>query len=180
VTRLKNVRRTEGGRFEIFSLVSIRTPGPWWWHTEEFETADGNSCVIFRCFGEPVEQDEVAYLLVADVSGDQEEKDISTLDEAGANEFDKFLETGASRIMSNEGRTMRKWMTSKLNEIRGRKVLVTAYIARDGARDRQYIDCRSTVNGRKLVVAGCFDVTRADEFAAPIFNAMQGAIFLLD
>lgn len=71
-------------------------------------------------------------------------------------------------------------MSSQLNETADLRGLVTAYIAEDGGRERQYINLRIPVRGRKAVVAGCFDVSRAAEFAAPIFAAMQNARILND
>ena len=53
------------------------------------------------------------------------------------------------------------------------KVLVTAYIAEDHGRDRQYIGARMRVGERNVVVAGCFDVNRASEVGRPIFEAID-------
>ena len=71
---------------------------------------------------------------------------------------------------------MVRWMSSHLNRRSHGKALVTAYIARDQGRDRQYIDVRIRTLQRNLVIAGCFDVNRAGELAKPIFDALNDAI----
>jgi hypothetical protein len=93
-------------------------------------------------------------------------------------ELDKFLEDEVRKLMANDGRRMIRWMSSKLNETPTLKGLVTAYVGEDHGRDRQYIDLRISVRGRKVVVSGCFDVKRAHDLAAPIFAAIQNAAIL--
>jgi hypothetical protein len=70
-----NVVRTDKSRFEVLGLVSIALPGPWWWHTEDMNDP-GAVGAIFRCYEQGNEQ-EIGYLLVADVSQDPTESDIS-------------------------------------------------------------------------------------------------------
>ena len=78
--------------------------------------------------------------------------------------------------MASDGREMARWMSSHLNRGSFGKSLVTAYIARDQGRDRQYIDTRIRVRQRNIVIAGCFDVNRADELAKLIFYALSDAV----
>jgi hypothetical protein len=77
--------------------------------------------------------------------------------------------------MDSDGRKMTKWMPSQLNETPRRSGLVSAYLAEDQGRERQYIDIRVGVGGRKVLIGGCFDVSRAKELAGPIFRALQEA-----
>jgi hypothetical protein len=121
---------------------------------------------------------ELAYLLVADVSDDPDEPDITHLKQEAVGELDRFLESEVRKVMANDGRRLIRWMSSKLNETPIRKGLVTAYIAQDQARDRQYVDLRIAIRGRKVIVAGCFDVKRADQLAGPILSAIQNAVAL--
>jgi hypothetical protein len=168
--------RKNTGRHEVLGLVSITTFGPWSWHIEDLNepTVRGK---IFRCYEEGNYQ-ELSYLLVGDVSNDPDEPDITRLTHERVAEVDALLETEIRKLMSSDGRRMVRWMSSQLNETANLKGLVTAYIAEDHGRDRQYIDLRIPVGDRKIVVAGCFDVDRADEFVAPIVGAIQNATIL--
>jgi hypothetical protein len=100
---------------------------------------------------------EVAYLLVADVSEDLDEPDITHLKQEAVGELDRFLENEVQKVMANDGRRLIRWMSSKLNDTPIRKSLGTAYIAEDQARERQYVDVRIPIKGKKVIVAGCFD-----------------------
>lgn len=170
--------RKGAGRHEVLGLVSIAVFGPWSWHTEDLDEPTIRGTIL-RCYEEGNDR-ELAYLLVADVSDDPEEPDIARLTPERVGEVDKFLEAGIRALMANDGRRMIRWMSSRLNETPTSKGLVTAYIAEDQGRDRQYVDLRIPVRSRKVVVAGCFDFRRAGEFAAPIFAALQNAIILND
>jgi hypothetical protein len=170
--------RKSAGRYEVLGLVSIAVFAPWSWHTEDLDEATIRG-TIFRCYEEGNHQ-ELAYLLVGDISADPDEPDIARLTPERVAEVDKFLEAGIRALMASDGRRMIRWMSSRLNETPSLKGLVTAYIAEDQGRDRQYVDLRIPVRGRKVVVAGCFDVKRAAEFAAPIFASLQNATILSD
>jgi hypothetical protein len=74
-----------------------------------------------------------------------------------------------TRDFAAQGREITRWMSSHLNEHAEGKTLVTAYIARDNGIERQYLDVRKSVRGVKTVIAGCFNVDRADDLARPIF-----------
>jgi hypothetical protein len=151
-----NVILTDSSRFEVLGLVSIAPPGPWWWHTSDLNDA-GAVGAIFRCYEEN-NVEELAYLLVADVCGDPEEPDISAYQEQDIREFDRFVERQIRILMARDGREMVRWMSSQLNERSSGKCLVTAYIANDQGRERQYIDLRTRVGQRNVIIAGCFDV----------------------
>jgi hypothetical protein len=168
-----NVRLTEEGFYQVLGLVGIRLPGPWWWHTEDL-TDSGAQGAIFRCYEEGNDQ-ELAYVLVADLSDDPDEPDITLFNEKDAEKFDRYLEESVRRLMDHDGRKMTKWMSSRLSETPRGNGLVSAYLAEDQGKERQYIDLRVGVRGRKVVIAGCFDVLRAKELAGPIFNALQNA-----
>ena len=70
---------------------------------------------------------------------------------------------------------MISWMQAVLQETDVGNRLVTAYIAEDQGRERQYIDFRMPVAGRKWVVSGCFDIARAADLAKPIYDALHDA-----
>ena len=121
----------------MLNLVSIALPSPWWWHTEDLNDA-GAVGAMFRCYEEGNEY-EIAYLLVADVSQDPDEPNISVYEDAGVAELDHFLETEIRSLMASDGREMIRWMSSHLSRRSFGNALVTAYIARDQGRDRQYM-----------------------------------------
>lgn len=170
---LLNATLTTDSRFVVLGLVSIALPGPWWWHTADLNDA-GAVGAIFRCY-EKNNDKELAYLLVADVSGDPQEPDINAFAEKDIGKLDRFLEREIQALMARDGRQMVRWMSSHLNERLSGKCLVTAYTANDQGKERQYIDVRTRVGQRNVVIAGCFDVSRADELAKPIFFALNDA-----
>jgi hypothetical protein len=172
----RNVRMIASGRFEILELVGIAVFGAWWWHTADLNEPKAKGA-IFRCYEEGNDQ-ELAYLLVVDVSEDPDEPDIADIKPESVAELDKFLETEIRKLLPSDGRRMVRWMSSKLNETPTLRSLITAYVAEDQGRERQYIDMRIPVRGRKVVVGGCFDVKRAAEFAAPILSALQSVVIL--
>src|SRR5262249_44750057 len=116
------------------------------------------------------------YLLVADVSQDPDEPDVSTYEGADIPEVDRFLESGVRGLTARDGREMIRWISSHFNCRSFDKALVTAYIARDQGRERQYIDVRLRVRNRNVVIGSCFDVNRAEELAKPILFALNDAL----
>lgn len=160
-------------RFEVLGLVSIALPGPWWWHAEDMNDADSVGA-IFRCY-EGGNEVELGYLLVADISTDASEPNIAEFEESAVVEWDATLEREIRRLMGLEGREMVRWMSSHLNRRQSGKSIVTAYIARDQGRDRQYIDVRMRLRERNVVMGGCFNVDRAGDLARPIFLALSDA-----
>lgn len=171
--RPSNVKLNPDGSLQFIDLVTLRPFGPWPWQTEDINepTITGG---IARCF-DPSEPFELAYLLVGDLSADPDERDISTLRAGGVIALDEFLETEVRKLMETDGRKLIRWMSSQLNETSKAKALITAYIAEDNGFRRQYIDVRTPVMGRKIVIAGCFNVARSDQLAAPVFNALRSA-----
>jgi hypothetical protein len=70
---------------------------------------------------------------------------------------------------------MVRWMSSHLNENTASKVLLTAFVGREEAVERQYVHARRSVRGMRTIVAGCFNVDRAKELAQPIWWALNKA-----
>jgi len=171
------VTLTDEPRFEVLNLVSITLPGSLRWYTEDMNDA-GAVGAISRCYEQGNEK-EIGYLLVADVSRDPDEPDISTCEDTIITKLDRFLESEVRSLMARDGREMVRWMSSHLNHRPFGKALMTAYVARDHGRERQYIDVRLRVRNRNVVIGGCFDVSRAEELAKPIFFALCDA-FPLD
>jgi hypothetical protein len=168
-----NVVLTDHSRFEVLGLVSIALPGPWWWHTEDLNET-GAVGAIFRCYDRD-NQNELAYLLVADLSSDQSEPDISAWQEVQASDFDRFLEREIRDRMMSDGREFIRWMSSHLNRGPLGTCLLTAYVARDQGRERQYMDLRARVRDRNICVGACFDIAHAKELSAPIMSALFDA-----
>lgn len=180
VGKVENAKLGWDRRIEVLDLVSVALPGPWSWYAEDMNDP-GAQGTVFRCYereeGSAVSEEEptrdLACILVADLSADPDEPDVTLFAPEDVTIFDRFLEAETRKLMALDGREMVKWMSSHLNDTPNLKGLVTAYIACDQGTERQYIDLRTTVRGRRFVVEGCFDVERADEFAAPIFAVLQ-------
>ena len=80
--------------FEVLNLISISLPAPWWWQTEDLD--QGMSGAVFRCYEDGNEQ-ELAYLLIVDVSKSRDEPDISQLQFGDVDKVDLMLERAAER-----------------------------------------------------------------------------------
>jgi hypothetical protein len=171
--------KLNGNRMEVLGLVSIRPPSPWWWQGEDIDDVKAKG-IIFRTFAEGEEEgsQDIAYLIVADVTGDTEELNVSLLNEDSVKNYDLYLHQGIKNQLPDKGMELIKWMSSELNEIEGLKILVTAYIVDDQGRERQNIALRMRVRGSNLVIMGCFDVDMKDQLAAPIFDAIRGFVIL--
>jgi hypothetical protein len=173
----ENFTLTDENRFEVLELVSIGLPGLGvWWHTEDLDqpTAKG---AIFRCYGNEPEQ-ELGFLLVADVSDDPTEPDVMEFTQSDAAAFDEFLRQGIPEIFARDGRRLVEWKGSALMEKLPRfdgQVLVTAYIGWDQGRERHYLDLRMSLRGRKVILAGCFDVEREGDLADAIVWSISNA-----
>ena len=169
---IRNVVMREPGLYYVLGLVRIQTFGPYIWATEDLDGSGANGA-IFRCYEDGNEQ-ELAYLLAADVTGDPSEPEIEALRREDVEAVDRYLEEGIRRALPNAGRKMIRWMSSSFHETELGNRLMSPYIAEDQGRQRQYIDYRMLVSGRKWVVSGCFDVARASDFARPILDAVRG------
>jgi hypothetical protein len=171
-----NVVRHDNGVYEVLGLIKVTLAGPWWWHTEDLDDPGGATGAIFRC----VEADrpfDLGYLMAADVTGDPTEPDISRFEEADVAPFDRVLEEAIRGSMASDGREMIKWMASHLNENPLGKGLVTAYIAHDQGRDRQYFDLRLRIRQSNAVIGGCFDIARKDDVGPAVWHALQAAAY---
>src|ERR1700730_6439912 len=102
-----NVTRTDEPRYHVLGLVSIALPGPWWWHTEDMK--DPGSGAIFRCYEEGKEYD-LGYLMVANISNDLDEPDISSYEAGDVAVFDRMLEIRTRDLMVRHGAEMINWM----------------------------------------------------------------------
>jgi len=180
----RNAVRIDTGVFEVVGLIKIRLLGPasGWWHVEDFDNGDGAKGAVFRCYeGDYLAEDgnlqELAYLMAVDVSGDPSEPDISRFDQSDVAKFDRELESAIQSSMAVDGRRMTKWMESHLSETVRGKGLVSAYIACDQGRDRQYFDLRVKIRNSNVLIGGCFDIARKEDLAAPIWQAIQEAAY---
>ena len=103
--------KLNGNRMEVLGLVSIQLPGPWWWSGGDIEDAKAKGA-IFSAYAEGQEEGlDIAYLLVADVTGDPEELNISSLDEDSAKDYDLYLHKGI-RILKDRLSFVRSWTKS--------------------------------------------------------------------
>jgi len=174
--RRGNVVRHDDGTFEVLGLIKVAVAGPWWWQTEDLDDPGGAKGAIFRCL-EADSPYDLGYLMAADVTGDPSEPDISRFEEADAAPFDRTLEEAIRALMASDGREMIKWMASELNQTPLGKGLMTAYIAHDQGRDRQYFDLRLRIRQSNAVIGGCFDIARKDDVAPAVWQMLQAAAY---
>ena len=116
---------------------------------------------------------DIAYLIVVDVTADPSEPDTSHLAATDVAAIDRSLEVAIRQEVTDQGSELVRWMSSHLNEARGQKDFVTAYIRKNSGKERQVIALRMTIRRQKMVFMGCFDAVEAQALALQIFNAMQ-------
>jgi hypothetical protein len=170
VTRNVRLVSKERAAFNILGRIELCLPGPWWWHTEDIDEQSATGA-IFRAYAD--DGAELAHLIVVDVTTDASEPDVSSIRQNDVPNLDHALQSGIRQHLAAQGIEVLKWMSSHLNETTNLKALVTAYVVKDNGKDRQMIAARLTIEGRKMILMGCFDVTAADILAVPIYRAMQ-------
>lgn len=167
----KNVVMLQPAQYEILGMVRIAVFGPYLWMTEDLD-GPGMRGAMFRCYEDGNDR-ELAYLLVADVSADETEPDVSTLERADIENVDRYLEDGFRQGLANAGRRLIEWIPAVFHGTDDNKRLLTAYVGDDQGQERHYVDCRLSIRGRKWVISGCFDVARKDDLAGPIYATLQ-------
>ena len=170
----------EQGNFSFLDLVTFRLSGPYWWKNDDYNSEQGKVSV-FRAYAREDDHDvdpEVASVTIADATLDPTEPDVSALQEADVPAIDRTLLEGTEAQLIAEGRTMVRWMSSKLNQTDRVKGLVTVYIVGEHGQQRQCIALRLTSKARKIVVIGVFDLAKKDALASLIFGVMRDMVVL--
>jgi hypothetical protein len=176
-TEIKN-SKLNGNRMEVLGLVSIQLPELGWWSGDDIEDMKTKGA-IFRAYAEGQEEGwDIGYIIVADVTGNPQQLNISSLDEGSAKDYDLYLHKEAQKALSGRGMEIIEWRPSQLDETEGFKRLVTTYIVKDEGRERQNIALRMRVRQSNLVIMGCFDIAMKDQLAAPIFDAIRSFLIL--
>ena len=123
---------------------------------------------IRRCY-EKGNEHELGYLLVADLSQDPTEPDISTYEDNGIAELDRFLQSEVRNLMARgvHPTQLRNWVKQLADDPQH------AFPGRGQMKPEQLEIAQLK---RNVVIAGCFDVSRAAELAKPIFYALNDAI----
>lgn len=168
------------GEFAVLGLVTIQLPPIGIWHGEDIDTATAKG-VAFRAYDEKsreIGDGEIALLMIGDVTDDPTEPDVREIKDIDVPAIDDQLRKAAEVQLKESGRELVHWTPSFLNRTKSIVGLVTGYILREDGIEKQYIDVRVTVRGRKLVIDGMFDVSKQESLAPPIFSALEGVVFL--
>ena len=167
-----------GNRMEVLGLVSVQLPDLGWWSADDIEDTKTKGA-IFRAYAEGQEEGwDIGYIIIADVTGNPQQLNITSLDEGSAKDYDLYLHKEAKKSLSGRGMEIIEWKPSQLVETENFKRLVTAYIVKDEGRERQNIALRIRVRESNLVILGCFDIAMKDQLAVPIFDAMTDIVIL--
>jgi hypothetical protein len=159
---------TDNGEVTVEGRYAFRLLGRCLWHIPP----EGEEPALYcRAYDERSGQEQ-AYIGFVDVTDDPDEPWVSAIKtDTDAEAFDDRLRADAERLLSADGRPLVRWMGTRIQTNVGIHSLLTAYIATDGPPgDRQYADLRFEDAGRKLILATCFNVARADELAAPVLS----------
>lgn len=165
-------------KFNVLGLLELELPHGFDWYISDYVEEDSIGAV-FRTWGIAVGAEnednilDVGYIAIVDATKDTTEPNICDVTEENVSNFDNHLKEDLTEGLSRSGRCMKRWMSSQLNETADRKALVTAYITSEDDREMQYIFVRISVNKRKIVIIGRFDIAHAELIAKPIYDAMR-------
>lgn len=156
--------------FSVLDVVTVQLFSGYHWQGEDFSdpTAEGST---FYAFEDPPTK-AVAWITIADVTRDESEPDISSLEESEILAIDASLRAAVEAQMQ-----VVNWMHSKLNVSDTTKALVTPYIIESDGTRWQYIGLRTSHRQKKYIVMGTFDVGRSDPLAQLVFHAMRSVDF---
>jgi len=164
---VKNADLIDGktGLFSVLGLLTIYLKGPYRWQANDIQ-GDGYIGASFSLYNE--EKTEIGYIQLADASNDPEEPDINQVNESNFNDVDRLLRELLDKVID-----IKEWMSPSLVEVGGKKSLMTTYITKRDEKDWQNIVLRMSINTKKIVVAGVFDIAHKDEAASIIFHSMH-------
>lgn len=164
---------SDKGIFEVLGTVLVRISSPYWTQSLDVNEEECRG-TIFRFVDTESDEDRaIASIKIADVSRDTSEPNVSLLSEGDVAALDKKMQGFIEAGLSTKGMRLVRWMSSKLNKTDHLSGLVTPFIVEDDGRQRQFIELRFSVDSKKMVVQGTFDIDRSKELAAPIFGTIQ-------
>ncbi|MBK6630056.1 MAG: hypothetical protein IPG33_02895 [Betaproteobacteria bacterium] len=175
---------SDRGLFSILRLVKLRLPGPYLWQGEDIdnEKAMGSAFHAFVPEDSNVEKTSVASIIVADVTNDTSEPDVSNHVQVDTTIIDKYLRTEVLEQSSLAGEEIADWTPSRLHKLESGAptFLLTEYTLRGNSKEMRHIDLRINAGGRKIVAKGiCYDMERAEELSQLVFSVL-GSIVISD
>lgn len=168
----------EKGIFRFLDAIDIAVPSTLLlWHGEDID-APGVTAACMHGYADRNSL-EVAYILVADVSGDDTEPKISRMTEEQRFTLDEQLEAGTRNFCADNEIGFVKWTGSQLNFRHDTNILLSGYIVDlDGAGQQQRITARFTKNNRKWFIETAFAVALSNRLAKQMFLALHPVAIL--
>lgn len=140
------------------------------------EELDDPACrgAIARAFDRVNSDIELGYVLVADITGDPDEKDISFLDEEGDRQFHQQMLKLLVEGCEKDGRTFVKLFGSIRRSIKIWPFdhIVTSYTLLDPlVGKRLYMDARVRCDSRNITISVCINDDAGEEAGSAIINS---------
>lgn len=159
--------------FDVLGLFRLHLPQGFNWYCEDLAEANAKGAIFRTWEKEEPGQYEMASIIIADVTEDPTEPEISGITQADVATLDDLFKEEISEQLNSQGRAVVQWQSSQLNETQNLTALVTAYIVGEDQRQQQNIALRMAVTQRKFVLMGRFDVDKHELLAKPVFESLQ-------
>lgn len=167
------------GVFTILEQLRIRLSGPYWWKGEHIDE-EGAVGVDFRAYPQDVKEDEMfpqASILIADVTTDPTEPNISGIRELEIMRIDDYLREELSK---QDQLPLVAWEGTEVKTIDGEEGLLSTYRVEDEGIERRMKAFRVNSRGRKWAVIASYDSKREGELDEPLTQTVLHMRFTPD
>jgi len=178
---LNNMKKLLDDWYTVMNLVAFRLPR-WLWAFKDIDESNAKGALMStwgECEPEKADLD-IGGLLVADATDDPTEPDVSGLSTAVVQAIMRDLQKGLEAFYLEGGMRILKWQSTNFVESDVGNGILTQYILLDQGKERQHIDLRFGVKGRKVVVIAYYDVLQCESLGLPICQILQRAVIVGD
>lgn len=170
----------EAGTYRVLDRLTLQVGGNWWWFVEDISEAHVKGAVLKTWGISEPDGPEAACITVMDATRDPTEPVLVEIDDDALGEIDVSLRQRVELALHERGDELVQWVRSEFSEINNRTCLVTAYVAAEHGTLREYITLRLTGGDTKFIVQACYDSGSSEQFAEPVFNALQSVAIIGD
>ncbi|MFZ4858174.1 MAG: hypothetical protein ACOYL3_17435 [Desulfuromonadaceae bacterium] len=165
---------SEWKRISILGLLRIKIPeqGVWFFRDFDEPLTKGFGCGAGRDHNDP-DSDEVLGIVVADVSDDPTEPDVSGVITDYVSALDEHLRLETFKELREQDTPLVEWQASKLVRTRVGNCLETRYVWFDRGGNRTTIIRRFSLNGRKFAAMGYYVTDLKDFLEHNIMSALD-------
>ena len=155
--------------FKVLDFITIQLFDGFWWQGDDIERSSSKGSG-FWAFNDPPEK-AVAGIVVV-VTEDDEEVNVSLLNDKNLQKFDELLKSSNS-----EDKEIIEWLGSRLIISDGIKKLETQYIYKQDNKISQNIEIRFFKAGKKIIVLCNYDLALKEPLARLVSHSLQSIKF---